>query len=311
MLKDHCVILIANLKYFQNAIKTIYDLRTFGGYDDDIVLITDEDSIKNVDNDFYNIINDCSVIIKKFDNIDLSNILDKIKQRPFQQSIDGRELEKTFQWHKIHVFDIYFKQWKYILYLDSGINIYKPIHHFWEIVKSYEGFSEPRSGIEKPRSFIDVVHADERSSVKSTNDEDITNCANIESFKYKLIAHSDTYPEFKNNYKDQFDSYSYPEIFNELENLIDLTCDNFQSTIMLFNSEIINENVKNDLITYANKFHISRTNEQGIFNIYFNGINKMWQPLPVYWDKTFTYDFWNRDGRNFTDYIMTKYKRYL
>ena len=38
---------------------------------------------------------------------------------------------------------------------------------------------------------------------------------------------------------------------------------------MFFNSEIINENVKNDLITYANKFHISRTNEQGIFNIYF------------------------------------------
>ena len=32
----------------------------------------------------------------------------------------------------------------------------------------FEGFSEPRSGIEKPRSFIDVT---ERSSVKSTNDE--------------------------------------------------------------------------------------------------------------------------------------------
>ena len=31
-----------------------------------------------------------------------------------------------------------------------------------------EGFSEPRSGIEKPRSFIDVT---ERSSVKSTNDD--------------------------------------------------------------------------------------------------------------------------------------------
>ena len=33
----------------------------------------------------------------------------------------------------------------------------------------FEGFSEPRSGIEKPRSFIDVT---ERSSVKSTNDDD-------------------------------------------------------------------------------------------------------------------------------------------
>ena len=33
----------------------------------------------------------------------------------------------------------------------------------------FEGFSEPRSGIEKPGSFIDVT---ERSSVKSTNDDD-------------------------------------------------------------------------------------------------------------------------------------------
>jgi len=266
MVKDHCVVIIANLKYFQNAIKTIYDLRTFGSYNDDIVIITDEDSIKNRTDDFQNCMDDCFVTVKTFDNIDLSNILDKIKQRPFRQSIDGRELEKTFQWHKIHVFDVFFKQWKYILYLDSGMNISKPISPFWEIVKQYD---------------------------------------------HKFIAHSDTYPLFKNNYKDQFDSQSYPEIFKELENLVDLTCDNFQTTMMLFNSEIINENVKNDLIAYANKFHISRTNEQGIFNIYFNGINKLWQPLPVYWGETFTYDFWNRDGYNFTDYIMTKYKRYL
>ena len=34
------------------------------------------------------------------------------------------------------------------------------------------GFSEPQSGIEKPRSSIDVVRADKRSLVKSTEDED-------------------------------------------------------------------------------------------------------------------------------------------
>jgi hypothetical protein len=33
------------------------------------------------------------------------------------------------------------------------------------------GFSEPRSGIEKPRSSIDVVRADDLRSVKSTEDE--------------------------------------------------------------------------------------------------------------------------------------------
>ena len=34
--------------------------------------------------------------------------------------------------------------------------------------ENFEGFSEPRSGIEKPRSFIDVT---ELRSVKSTNDD--------------------------------------------------------------------------------------------------------------------------------------------
>jgi len=124
-----------------------------------------------------------------------------------------------------------------------------------------------------------------------------------------LIAHSDTYPHFKNNYKDQFDTESYPELFEELENLIDLTCDNFQSTILLFNSNIILENTKNDLIKYSNKYHFSRTNEQGIMNFYFNGIHKIWEPLPVYWNGTFTYDFWNRDNYKSKEYIMTKYIR--
>ena len=36
-----------------------------------------------------------------------------------------------------------------------------------------EGFSEPLRGIEKPRSSIDVVRADDRRSVKSTEDEDV------------------------------------------------------------------------------------------------------------------------------------------
>ena len=42
---------------------------------------------------------------------------------------------------------------------------------YWWVAMRYEGFSEPRSGIEKPRSSIDVVRADDRRSVKSTEDE--------------------------------------------------------------------------------------------------------------------------------------------
>jgi hypothetical protein len=266
-MEDNCVVLVSNFAYFDKTFKTIQELRTIGNYNDTIVLITDNNSILESNNNsfFYDFIQNFFVTLKIFENIDLTNILDKIKKRPFKQTIDGRELTKTFQWHKIHLFDIYFKQWKNIFYIDSGMNIYKPIDPFWEILKEYDN--------------------------------------NV------FIAHSDTYPLFENNYKDQFDRESYPDLFKELETFIDLSCDNFQSGILLFNTNIIKENTKIDLIKYANKFHISTTNEQGIMNIYFNGIHKLWKPLPVYWNNTFTYDYWNRDNYNPNDYIMTKYTR--
>jgi hypothetical protein len=264
---DKCVVLVSNFAYFDKTFKTIQELRSIGNYSDTIVLITDNNSILELTNNslFYDFIKKFFVTLKIFENIDLTNILNKIKKNPFKQSIDGRELTKTFQWHKIHLFDIYFKQWKNIFYMDSGMNIYKPIDPFWDILKEYDD--------------------------------------NV------LLAHSDTYPEFKNNYKNQFDFESYPVVYKELENLIDLTCDNFQSGILLFNSNIIRENTKNDLICLSNKFYISKTNEQGIMNIFFNGIHKIWKPLPVYWKGGFTYDFWNRNNYKPNDYVMTKYKR--
>jgi hypothetical protein len=42
-----------------------------------------------------------------------------------------------------------------------------------EILSIIEGFSEPLRGIENPRSSIDVMRADDRKSVKSTEDENL------------------------------------------------------------------------------------------------------------------------------------------
>jgi len=261
---ERCVVLFSDYNFIHKALNNIYELRTIGKYTDTIVLVTDNNTIDKINNDekFYASIRNYSITIKVFDNIDLTHILDKINQKPFTDSIDHRELTKTFQWHKIHIFDVYFKQWKYIFYLDVGMHIYNPIEPFWEIIKTY------------------------------------SDC---------LIAHSDTYPLFKNNYKNQFNKDSYPEVYKELENLVDLDTDNFQSGILLFSSNLIQENTKNDLIYYSNKFHISKTNEQGIMNMYFNGINKIWKPLPVFWNGTYTYDYCARNGLQNSDYIMTKY----
>ena len=266
-ISSRCVVLVSNDTYFQKAIQTISQLRTVGNYYQTIVLVTDENSLNILEkqSDFQAYLTQYSITIKTFENIDLTYILEKIRQETFNESNRGqRELTKTFQWHKIHVFDTYFKQWKNIFYLDAGMSIYNPIDPFWEILQENEGV---------------------------------------------LLAHSDTYPEKNTNYGGQFKTKSYPEIFQQLKEEIDLSGDHFQSGILLFHSEIIHDNTKNDIINYSNKYPISRTNEQAIMNVYFNGIHKMWKPMPTFWKKTYTYDFMNRDNLQLNEYIITRYDR--
>ena len=286
-----CVVLVLNDAYFQKAVHTIYQLRTVGQYVQTIVLITDESSYPNIMK-HQDVLSQLQIQVQVFENMDLTYITEKIRNenslRPVtERSISHvgessyamcrntvnesnrgkREITKIFQWHKIHVFDVFFKQWEMIFYLDAGIQIYNPIEPFWEILTEYS-----------------------------------------QDKKY-LIAHSDNYPEINYNYSGQFKTQSYPDIFQQLTQEIDLSGDHFQSTILLFHSDIIRDETKNDLIFYANKYPISRTNEQAIMNIYFNGIHQLWKPLPPVWKKKYTYDFMNRGELCLENYIMTKYDR--
>ena len=263
-----CVVLVVNDAYLQKAIHTIYQLRTTGQYVETVVLITDESSYPNIMK-HQDVLSQLQIQVKVFEDMDLTYIMEKIRNETtdIESNRGKREITKTFQWHKIHVFDVFFKQWQMIFYLDAGIQIYNPIEPFWEILTEYnEG----------------------------------NGC---------LIAHSDTYPETTYNYSGQFKQKSYPDIFQQLTQEIDLSGDHFQSTILLFHSDIICDKTKNDLIFYANKYPISRTNEQAIMNVYFNGIHQLWKPLPPIWKKKYTYGFMNRGELRLEDYIMTKYDR--
>jgi len=261
-----CVVLVVNDAYFQKAIQTIHQLRTTGQYAETVVLITDPSSYPNMMK-YQDILSQLQIQVKVFENMDLTYIMEIIQHETTdtESNRGRREVTKTFQWHKIHVFDVFFKQWQMIFYLDAGIQIYNPIEPFWEILTEYSNES--------------------------------------------LIAHSDTYPDPNYNYMGQFKTKSYPDIFQQLSQEIDLSGDHFQSTILLFHSDIIHDETKNDLIFYANKYPISRTNEQAIMNIYFNGIHSLWKPLPPIWKKKYTYDFMNRGELRLEDYIMTKYDR--
>ena len=102
-MSEKCVILMCNSPYLDKTKNTILQLRTIGEYKDDIVLLVGDD-LKNLSMD--------NVIVKYFPNIDRSDIIEILKNKPV--SLDGREFSKSFQWHKIHIFDLYFNSLKKI-----------------------------------------------------------------------------------------------------------------------------------------------------------------------------------------------------
>ncbi len=123
MAKDVCVVFLCNKAYFNKFIYTCNQLIENGKYKGNICLVVGDDlhsdELLNFD-----IIKNNNITIKHFTNIKFSNdfleINNKIKT-------DGRNLTKKFQWHKLHLFNTFFKQWNYIFYLDCGINIFSDI----------------------------------------------------------------------------------------------------------------------------------------------------------------------------------------
>lgn len=58
--------------------------------------------------------------------LNLDFLLSLRQQYPFTNT-DGREKEKLVQFSKYWVFDPIFKKWKFLLYIDAGITVYRPV----------------------------------------------------------------------------------------------------------------------------------------------------------------------------------------
>ena len=105
---------------------TIAGCRNVGNYKGDIVVLTDSDLSDNF--------LQYGVIVKKYDPIDIQPILTKITERPFTDT-DGRELTKQIQWQKLNIFHTYFKQWRKIFYIDSGMHVFGDINIFFDLIR--------------------------------------------------------------------------------------------------------------------------------------------------------------------------------
>jgi hypothetical protein len=248
-----CAVFVCNNAFLDKFIGTCSALIYTGKFTGDIVLVTSDDvDMDELLKDTFIKHHQPQITVKACQDIVFED--SAYKAMTETNAICGKTANKMFQFHKYHIFTPFFKQWKYVFYIDCGAKIFKPI-----------------------QPILDCA------------------CENT------LLAHSDAFPTYVRKLSGQF----LEEKNKELCETWDLERDYFQSTIMLFDTSVIEENTFKTLCDLTERYPISRTNDQGILNLYFICIKDKWKQLTLGNENTHFYDF---NIRN-TDkpYIMTKY----
>jgi hypothetical protein len=112
---NYTFVTLTDENYFYKAKQTIYDLRTRGKWYGSIVCICVDFSLPDNFKEEYNITQ------ISFPKINKKELVDKIGTN--FPNWDGREFNKLNQWEKLHVFDDYFLQWKYVIFMDAGLRV--------------------------------------------------------------------------------------------------------------------------------------------------------------------------------------------
>ena len=244
-----CVTFVCNFRYLDKFFDTCKTLIDVGEYNGPIALIVGNDiNVDALSNHPF---------LKKNKQILVKHCPDIVFCKEVSAKIDktntqcGKFGYKVFQYHKYHLFTPFFKQWRYVFYIDCGAKIY------------------------------DNIEPILRTATPDT-----------------LLAHSDAYPTYQWKLGCQF-------LGMDLNSDFDFDKDYFQSTIMLFDTSIIEDDTFQQLYELTEKYPVSTTNDQGILNLYFNCIKKKWKQIPMGNNSTYFYDFNVRNDDK--PYIMTKY----
>ncbi|MCH9630555.1 MAG: hypothetical protein S4CHLAM37_05560 [Chlamydiia bacterium] len=116
---SECVAFVSNKNYFYKFLKTLEQLTTKGKYNGDICLIIGDDLENDQLLQHPKIIQN-NVIVKHFPDI-------RFNKRFFRAARKLPRFNLLFQYHKLHLFNTFFKKWNYVFYIDSGMEIYSDI----------------------------------------------------------------------------------------------------------------------------------------------------------------------------------------
>lgn len=253
---------LSDKKYFDRALKTIRQLRTIGKWEGIIIWITIDFDLEEEIKLKY------TIIEKKFQPINKSILLDKIGNG-FTDG-DKREINKLNQWEKLHLFDEYFKQWKRIVFLDAGLNVFDSVHYLLEL--DFE--NKFLCGNDRGDGFI--KHNNNEFSVQLSNDN----------------------PDI------------IEKLVNDFDAKINLKSDYFLNCMWVFDSSILDYVKKEEFIKIMNKYPIFKSNEMGVMNVILHYKYNIWIPFPektTHGKYLFDWCELNRPGTNWNQYCFIKY----
>ena len=252
------VVFVANLPYFGNFITSLIQLHDVGNYQGPVILIAaddlyDTEHLNNPNIKKYN------VKVINFKNIE-KVLCDETKNKLVEYYTAGGK--KNFNWcfgcfNKFYLFNTYFKQFKYILYLDTGVKIYRPIWDMFSLIR-----------------------------------------------KNKILAHHDDFPKYHWALSDKFRNIE-PYISNLSKEFDTATKQYFQTTIMLYDTSIIQEDTIDNIIKLVDKYPMSENGDQEYISLYFHQVMKQMEQIDIKKNENYYYyDYYQRFGIN--KYCMTK-----
>jgi hypothetical protein len=248
-----CTVLVTNNDFFDRLIQTLKDILTYE-YVGDICVVIGDDLVNSdkLNHPLLKLNN--NIIIKYFPDIIFT---EEFNKKFNSISRDDLWRRKKFQYHKLNLFNVFFKQWDYIFYMDVGMKVFCSI--------------DPIIKARKPGKFL---------------------------------AHSDAYPDYTYDLSIQFANDD--PLFEIISKKYNLHTDFPQTTIMLYDTSIINANTFDDLVNLAEECMISRTNDQGIIALYFTVIKKLWEQIQLENESNWFYDYNLRPNKTNKPHIMLK-----
>ena len=123
IMSSTCVVFACDANYLPKFVKTAVSLRHEGRYTGDLCLIIGDD-LKDAP-----ILKDASFDYLQVKIQHFPNFVFPEETLRIMASLDRAEhwFPKRFQYHKFHLFNIFFKQWRRVFYMDCGIHIFGPI----------------------------------------------------------------------------------------------------------------------------------------------------------------------------------------